>query len=128
MRIADTTFGLDRYAWALLALLSTWETDFAHFNEQAKLWDVCIQTDVHQEGEARWGRLVMPVGSLGLRKVIAFGRDVHRDEIVVQSWQLAPAGDLGDQESKIIRFDPGQLMNAALFIRSELARAYESQA
>ena len=129
MRIADTTFGLDRYAWSLLALLSTWEPAFARFNEQAQVYLVRIQTDVHPTaGDQRWGRLTMAVGSLGLRKVIAFGRDAYRDEIVVQSWDLAGPGDLEEQPSKLTRFDPGHLMDAALVIREELTRAYQAQA
>lgn len=123
-RIADTTVGLDRYAWPLVAILSTLEPDFARFDEQSNAYDVRIKTGVYaRDGAPNWAQLTMAFKPLGLQKVIAFGRDTYRDEIVVQVWEVHGDG-LEEQPSTLHRFAPPDLMRVALFIRDELAQAY----
>ena len=124
--ITDPKFGLDRYAWTLLALLSTFEPDFARFNEQAQMYDVRLQTDVRRDGDRNWVALTMwpALDAKEDRKVVAFGRDPYKDEIVVESWDWADA-TADDVASTIHRFSPQELLEAALHVKRELAVAYD---
>jgi hypothetical protein len=136
VRISDPTFGLDRYAWPLLNLLSTLEPDFAVFDEGAQMYDVALQTHVYCAGDKRWGALVLfpRLTPEGLRSVVTFGRCVYQDEIVVESWSPldrfvadgypTPADEHGDARTR--RFSPKDIMQAAAFIKAELGSAYEA--
>lgn len=135
-RIADPTFGLDRYALPMLSLLSTREPDFADFNEGAQMYDVLVQTHVFAAAGKRWVALVMfpRLVAEGLRHVVTFGRDPYHDEIVVQSWgpvlELA-AGDAPTPSDippgvKERRCHPLDIMASVDFIRGELALAYRA--
>jgi hypothetical protein len=127
MKLADPTFGLDSHAWAILAVLSGLEPDFARFREDAQLYDVCIQTNLHKVGDRCWASLTLfpHLTPTGPRKLIAFGRDPHVDEIVVESWAASSSAPDDSTRSSLHRFAPKDLMAAALFVRSELAWAYE---
>lgn len=126
-RIGDPTFGLDRYAWPLLSVLSTLEPDFADFDDVAQRYDVAIQTGLHHAGDRRWVSLELfaRLEPIGPRKRVAFGRDPLVDEIVVESWQPTEIGTVEDMTpSGLRRFAPRDLMEAVAFVRSELSEGY----
>lgn len=126
MKIADPTFGLDRYAWTLLALLSTFEPNFAEFNDAAMMYEVRLQTDPHRGAGKNWAAITMApaMAGTGPRKTIAFGRSAYQDEIVVQSWELMSGTEACETPSTLHRFKPDELVKAAEFVRDELGRAY----
>jgi len=123
MNVSDPTFGVDRYAWSLLTLLSTYEPDFADFNEASQQYDVRLQTDVYSAGTRRWVSLTLFRTSTSNEPLltVAFGRDPFVDEIVVE----CAAPGQGNKPSQH-RFDPSDLMDAASRIRHELGFAYRA--
>lgn len=133
-RIADFTFGLDRYAWSLLHVLSTLEPDFAVYDEAAQLYDVRLHTHLLFAGDRRWSAIAIypQLVPRGLRTVVAFGRDTHDDTIVVETWGplqgflVGEAPTTEDEPAQVTRrrFAPAELMQAAEYIRTELARSY----
>lgn len=133
-RIADLTFGLDRYATPLLSILSTHEPDFAEFDESPQMYDVRVQTHALLAGDRRWAALVIfpQLAPVGIRTVVTFGRDVHDDTVVVETWgplqgfAVGEAPTVEDTPPQVTRwrFQPGELMGAAEYIRKELARSY----
>lgn len=127
MRIADPTFGLDRYALTLLALLSTYEPDFAVFVEEAKMYDVSLQTGIFRSGNRTWVSLTLfgKLDGTGPRRVIAFGRDPFVDEIAVELWDATEAPDLDEVPSGMARFEPRELTRVATHIKEMLANAYQ---
>jgi len=128
-RIGDLTFGLDRFAWPLLSILSTLEPDFADFDEGTQMYDVTIQTGVHRVGDKNWVSLVLfpKLEPSGPRKLIAFGRDSCVDEIVVESWQATESSEIDETTpSTLQRFAAKDLMEAVGYIRSELSCAYSA--
>lgn len=132
--IADPTFGLDRYAFPLLSILSTQEPDFAEFDDAAQTYDVRVETHPFFAGDRRWGALVIfpKLVPTGLRTVVIFGRDPYDDDIVVETWgplqgfAVGASPTVEDTPPQVDRwrFQPLQLMDAAVHIRKELARAY----
>jgi hypothetical protein len=127
MRLADPSFGIDRYALSLLAILSTYEPDFAEFLEEARVYDVSLRTDVYRSGTKNWVSLTL-FGFLdghGPRRVIAFGRDSFVDQIVVEMWDATETPELDEVSSGMARFDPKDLMRVALHIKELLASAYQ---
>jgi hypothetical protein len=134
IRIADLSFGLDRYALPLLSILSASEPDFAAFDEVAQRYDVRLQTHLLFAGDRRWAALVLypQLAPGGLRTVVTFGRDTHEDTIVVETWGLLASFAVGEAPTvedtpphvARVRFEPERLMDAAEYIRKELARSY----
>lgn len=132
--ISDPTFGLDRYAWGLLNLLSTLEPDFAVFDEEAQMYDVALQTHIYCAGDKRWGALVLfpRLAPQGIRSVVTFGRCVHQDEIVVESWSPRhkfvtgeyPTSSDEQGDARTRRFNPKDIVQAVTFIKAELTFAY----
>ena len=133
-RIADLSFGLDRYALPLLSILSASEPDFAAFDEVAQRYDVRLQTHLLFAGDRRWAALVLypQLAAGGLRTVVTFGRDTHEDAIVVETWgplagfAVGEAPTVEDTPPQVTRWRvaPEHLMQAAEYIRKELARSY----
>lgn len=126
MRIADPSFGLDRYAVSLLALLSTFEPDFADFLEEAQMYDVNLRTGVYSVGTRHWVSLTMfaALDGSGPRRVIAFGQDPFVDEIVVELWDATEAPELDGVRSSMVRFPPRELMRVAQHIKELLGISY----
>lgn len=130
--LADTRFGLDRHAWTLLNLLSTMTPDFAEFLEEARMYDVCIQTTVFVKGSNRWIALVLypQLVPSGPSKVMLLGQDSITDELYVEDWQpsvrdTAPAPD-DPHAFTVHRFPLDRLPAAAQFVKDRLATAYGS--
>jgi hypothetical protein len=128
VRIADPTFGLDRYALPLMTILSMEEPDFAEFLDEAQMYDVTLLTDVYRTGNRSWISVTM-FGALegrGPRKVIAFGMDPFADAIGVEVFDITEAPELADVPSQMVRFPPRDLMRVAGHIKSLLAEAYKA--
>lgn len=135
-RLADLSFGLDRYAAPLLSVLSTFEPDFAAFDESAQMYDVRIQTHQLFAGNRRWAALVLypQLAPGALRTVVLFGRDPGEDGIMVETWNPVMGFRVGegptveDAPAHVSRrrFEPQELVEAAEYIRKELAQAYRA--
>lgn len=135
-RIADLSFGLDRYAAPLLSVLATYEPSFAEFDEAAQMYDVRIHTHQFFAGDRRWAALALypQLAPTALRTVVVFGRDPNDDEIVVETWgplagfRVGEAPTPEDVPAEVTRWrcPPEHLVEAAEYIRKELAQAYRA--
>jgi len=131
-QLADPTFGLDQHASAMLDLLSTIEPTFAEFEQQAKLFDVCIQTSVYVKGENRWLALTLypQLAPTGISKVMVFGEDALTDDIYVEDWapshrDSAPA-PMDFHTFTARRFHRDDRDEAVNFIWEQLTMAYRA--
>lgn len=130
--LADTRFGLDRHAWTLLNLLSTMTPDFADFLEEARMYDVCIQTTVFVKGSNRWIALVLypQIVPSGPSKVMLLGQDSITDELYVEDWDPSLRDTALTAEDPhtftVRRFPSEDLAAAAQFVKGRLATAYRS--
>lgn len=135
-RLADLSFGLDRYAAPILSVLSTFEPDFAEFDETAQMYDVRIHTHQFFAGNRRWAALVLypQLAPSALRTVVLFGRDPSEDGIVVETWaplmgfRVGEGPTVEDAPAQVSRrrFQHSELVEATEYVRRELAQAYRA--